>query len=558
LATIPLSTVERVEVYRGVIPPSFGGSGTAGVINFTTRSPSDSLRWGYGLSYGTWDTRMAHGWLSRRVGPVASVVALDYSHSDNDFSYWDDNGTPVNPADDEWARRRNNQFLSFNVLARLSSPAGSRLRWAASYSHLHTNNHLPGNSTFHEIPSTARWMSDQHLAEGVLGGALPYLTEGEVRLYRSFRRDQFADRDGLVSLGKADTDDTTNVWGGQLSLATLVVPYNRPSLNGSFQREGFDPYDRLITDEAARARLFFGSRRARYALYLSDELELSDRRVMLTGQLGHERVRNNTLQDAPVFGPNRIDTSVAQAWPRALGLMAVPRPWLRLRANWGRYLRLPNLYELFGNRGSSVGNGLLRPETGVNRDLGVEVRGDLPGLHLRAGSAELVYFQSTVTDMIAYWTVYNRSKPFNVGGADIRGIEASTSFGTAFGLSVSTNFTWQRPRNTSTLYDSLYYGNDLPNRPRLLFDLRAQYARGPTTLLYGVQAHGPFYGQPANGFADIVPATWIFDAGLRVRLADWLVLTLEGKNLTDIRRFDSRYVPLPGRSWFVSVQGTSG
>jgi len=557
LSTIPISIVEEVAVYRGVIPPAFGGSGTAGVIQFSTRSPSDSLRWGYGLSYGTWDTRMAHGWVSRRIGPVASIVAVDYSHSDNDFPYWDDNGTPSNPTDDAWARRRNNQFLSLSVLARTSSLPGSPLKWALSYSYVHTNDHLPGNSTFREIPSSARLAAEQYLLEGLLGGALPGPSEGEIRFYRSFRRDELDDRDGLIGLGRADTDDTTHLWGGMLSLATLAVPHNRVGLNTSFQREGFDPYDRLITDEAMRARLFFGSRRVRYALYLSDEVNLFDRRLTLTGQVGCERVRNNVVQETPLFGPNRVDTSSVTAWPRAVGIMVGPRPWLRLRANWGRYLRLPNLYELFGNRGSSVGNGLLQPETGINRDVGINVGGELPPLGIRHANAEIVYFQNTVSDLITYWTVYSRSKPFNIGGADIQGLELSGAFGTSSGLSASLGLTWQRPINRSTLYDSLYYGNDLPNRPRWQFDLRAEYARRPTTLFYGVHAHNRFYEQPANNFSDVVPAAWIHDAGLRVRLRQWLTVTVEGKNLTDIRRFHSRYVPLPGRSWFISIEGVS-
>jgi len=557
LATIPVSTIERVEVYRGVIPPNFGGSGTAGVINFTTRTPSDSLRWNYGVSYGTWDTRMAHGWLSRRFGPVAGVVAVDYSHSDNDFLYWDDNGTTLNPDDDGWARRRNNQFLSFNVLARLTSLSRAPVRWALSYSFLHTNNHLPGNSTFHELLSTARLRGDQQLMEGTLGGALPWLSEGEIRLYRSFRRDRYENLEGLVGLGRSNTDDTTSVWGGQLALSTFVLPANRLSLHAGFRREGFDPNDLLITDAQERERLFYASRRRQRSAYLSDELALFERRLVITGQVGYEHVRNNVLQDTPLFGANVVDTSVVEAWPRAVGLMLSPRPWIRFRANWGTYMRLPNLYELFGDRGSSVGNGLLRPETGTNCDIGVELQGSHPSWGIRQANAELVYFESRVTDMIVFWSVYNRMKPFNVGGADIRGVEASSSLATSLGISTTANLTWQRPINRSTLYGSLYYGNDLPHRPRWQFDLRTEYARGLVTLFYGLHAHNRFFAQPVNSLADVVPAAWLHDAGVRVRFCRWLAITLEGKNLTDVRQFDSRYVPLPGRSWFVSLQGMS-
>jgi len=552
LATIPLSTVESVEVYRGVIPPEFGGSGLAGVVNLRTRAASDSLRWKAGVAYGSWATRMAHGWLGRRIGPVAGLVSADYSASGNGFRYLDDNGTSYNPADDVWARRRNNEFSSVELLARLASRPASAYHWAASYEFLDITNHLPGNSTLHELPSNARTRGQQHLAEASVARSLPLLSEATLQVYHSRRRDRFTDEQGMVGLGRKKTDDLGRVWGGRLSLATSLLPAQRVALDASAQRDAFDPNDLLITDAATRERYLQPSRRRQVAAYLSDEVSLLDRRLVLTGQIGHQRVANDVVREILYGQPVQRDTSGATAWPRALGLSAEILPWLRLQANWGRYLRVPNLYELFGDRGSTIGNGNLRPERGTNRDVGVRLAGSAG---TRRAEAELVYFDNRIADMILFWEAYNRMKPFNMGAAHLQGIEAS---GTVAGprFSCAAGLTWQRPRNTSSMGDSMYYGNDLPHRPRVQADVRPEVVLGRATLFYALHVHNGYYGQPLNRLADRIPAAWVHDAGARVRVSRWLVLSAEGRNLSDIREFTSRYVPLPGRSWIASALAT--
>jgi hypothetical protein len=49
----------------------------------------------------------------------------------------------------------------------------------------------------------------------------------------------------------------------------------------------------------------------------------------------------------------------------------------------------------------------------------------------------------------------------------------------------------------------------------------------------------------------------VFDIGVRVKVGQYLALTAETRNITDVKEFHSRYVPLPGRSWFLTLQGSS-
>lgn len=555
LALIPASMVERVEVYRGVIPPSFGGSGSAGVVNLETHAPDDTLQWRGSVSYGSWNTQTLSSWVSGRTGPVGVMAAMDYAYSDNDFPYLDDRGTSHNPDDDVWARRRNNQFSSVNTLLRITSTPSSPVRWAASYGFLYSKDHLPGNSTLHELPSNASLETGQHLLQGRIATSLPLLSDGEVQGWRSFRRDQFDNRDGFIGLTRMHTDDTTASWGARVSIGTLIVPANRFAVDASAQYETYRPGDRMLTDNALRRATFIPSTREQYSAYLSDELTVDRWNVSVNGQLGAHhvvsRVTHNTA-DAGNFVTR--DTTRATEWPRSVGVGWRITPWVEARANWGRYVRVPNLYELFGDRGGTIGNSSLKPETGTNRDIGVRFSGSAPRALITRGVVEAVYFHNTVDDAIVFWEVYNRMRPFNLGSTRVRGVELHGTATTGFNVSLSGNVTIQQPLNTSP---GLYFDNDLPHQPRVQANLRAEYRFDRYTVFYGLHAHSHFYGQPFNAFGDRIPAAHLHDIGLTARFSRWFDVTLEGRNLGDVRQFHSRYVPLPGRSWMLSFRAQS-
>ena len=558
LAAIPLSVIESVDVYRGVIPPRFGGSGTAGVVSFTTRSPSDTLRWRFRTGYGSWNTKVASAWLTRSVGPVGALVAVDYSYSDNDFRYLDDNGTTYNPDDDEWVSRTNNQFRSTNVFARIASRSPQKIRWDASYGLLLVRNHLPGNSTLHAQESSANLQTEQHLLDASVGTQLPWLSEVDLQGYRSFRRDRYDDRFGQVGLGRQLTDDSTSTWGGRLTFATYRVTNTRLAIDASAQQERFSPNERLITDPTVRSRALIPSTRRQYTGHISTETNFFDRSVELTTQLGIHRVSSRTThRESDVGYDVRLDTTSGSYVPRSIGMSWRIYPWLQTRANWGRYVRIPNLFELFGDRGGTIGNDKLQPESGTNRDIGIRITGDVEHIGAEEGVLEVVYFDNQVKDAIVFWEVYNRVRPFNMGATHVYGVELHGGAKFSESLSLSGNVVMQRPKNTSTAIDSLYYGSDLPHQPRWQLELRPEYNRGRIGVFSVVHGRGRYYRQPLNRLADRIDAKWVFDMGVRVKIGQYLAFTAETRNITDVKEFHSRYVPLPGRSWFLTLQGSS-
>ena len=65
---------------------------------------------------------------SQRIGRVDLLAHVQALHTEGDFAFDDDNGTPLNPDDDERVRRRNNRQDQGNLLLKLAGDLGAG-RW---------------------------------------------------------------------------------------------------------------------------------------------------------------------------------------------------------------------------------------------------------------------------------------------------------------------------------------------------------------------------------------------------------------------------------------------
>jgi iron complex outermembrane receptor protein len=222
---------------------------------------------------------------------------------------------------------------------------------------------------------------------------------------------------------------------------------------------------------------------------------------------------------------------------------------LELRANAARAERPPDFLELFGNQGSVAGNPALVPEHGENWDAGAAWSGGLASFHV---TAEAAHFESRSRDLI----VYVRNSPSsvkaqNISNARVRGAEFSLQLTAPAGLSLSASATRQSSVDQGDI--PFWRGKQLPQRPEEQAFARIDWRNGPLRAGADVHYLGHNYLDRYN--RDRVAARTLIGASLAfVPWLDGVLLTLEGKNLTDQRAHDVASFPLPGRSLFVSVQ----
>lgn len=556
MADLPLGGVERVEVYRGFSPPQLGGSAIGGAVQLVTRDDGgrDALVSAAeaSLAAGSYDTRRDNASLWLRPGPLRIFAHGTYERSRGDFEFLDDNDTEYNLDDDEAATRVNNDFEGWNAMLRASADIPRVGEASLAFYDASREQGVPGKGAYQS--TTARSERERRMGQLRLEG-LPILGH-QVRWWANgfYQRanEKFSDPGTDVSLLAQDTDNTIDSYGGN-ARAKWFVPWVPLSLEGTFlgQKEQFHPVNYLPTPTS-------GPDRWRHATTwsLGADVYLLKQTLVLTAV---ERWEENTDQffappRFPWLPPTSEGVVTHKAETPSFGARWQPASWLAVKANAGRYYRLPTFLELFGNTGSVTGNSQLEPETGENRDLGVVFSKARAG-SLRSLFLEVSRFDNKAEDLILFFPNSQYTvKPTNIGSSRIRGweVSAAAGFGVAFdaAIELAANYTFLDTEDTSDI--PYLNGNQLPSRPE--DDVNASVSG----IWRALRATYEFHYMSANWLDPAnmreAPSRSLHNLTLAVRTpVDGLAFTIEGMNLTDERPVDVAGYPLPGRSYYTSL-----
>ncbi len=552
LGDLPLGGVERVEVYRGFSPPQLGGSAIGGAVHLVTRDDGarDALLSAAeaSASAGSFDTRRENGSLFLRPGPVRVFAHGTYERSQGDFEFEDDNGTPYNLDDDEVATRVNNDFEGWNGILRASSDIPRVAEASLAYYHAERENGVPGLGSFQS--TTARSERTRQMAQARLEG-VPLFADKQLRWWANgfYQRanEQFFDPDRDVSLLAQDTDNTIDSYGGSARVRWLL-PVLPAAIEASYlgQKEQFHPVNNLPQPTS-------GPDRWRHATTwsLGADVYLLKQTLVLTAT---QRWEENTDEffDPPRFPwlpPTPQGVATHRTDTPSLGARWQPVAWLAVKANAGRYYRLPTFLELFGNTGSVTGSSTLEPEEGENRDLGVVL--NFPRARaFRSLFLEVSRFDNKAENLILFFPNSQYTvKPVNIGSSRIRGWEVSGAAAWR-SLELAAGYTLLDTEDTSEI--PYYNGNQLPSRPE--DDLNTSLSFTWRVL----RATYEFHYMSANWLDQAnlreAPSREMHNLAFLVRTPlQGLSFALEGLNLTDERPVDVAGYPLPGRSFYTTL-----
>ncbi|MFH1570491.1 MAG: TonB-dependent receptor [Gemmatimonadota bacterium] len=541
LGDLPVGGIESVEVYRGAVPARFGGNSLGGVVHLRTRGASGERSARLQASAGAFGTRRLGASGSGTWQEWQLLGLVDYEAADNDFRFWDDNGTEYNRGDDEWSRRVNADFLSLRGLAK----AGRR--WGPGQVAIHSaldlsQRGIPGIGNFQSrFTRFDTWRSSTELEVfGPLAGAGYRLSA-----YHLVQQEEYRDLEDEVGAGTQHDRNGTRGLGLRAEANALAPVLGLVTAFAGWRRETFDPENLL-----APASLLLDSRRLGYSAGAEAEAPLLGERLQLSGGAQLE-VLDDTFFDQGIIataGPSR--DHVERLWGHRVGLRLQLAEGWTLQGHRGRYQRAPNFYELFGDRGAVAGNTSLKSEDGVNRDAGLLYRssGARPtGVEL----VEIAAYDNRTDDLIRFIQNSQRvSRPQNIGRARTRGLETRAQARLWQRVTLAGNYVYQRPENLSPY--SYERGNDLPNAPRH----RAHLRLGATAARLGAHCE---VSRESRHFLDranlrLVPRRTIHNLGATAVLAAGLDLSFEVRNLSDNQVADLWGYPLPGRAFFASIR----
>lgn len=551
VGSLPLWPGAAFRVYRGFAPASLGTTGyLGGILAIDPPSALIGTRTDAQLIAGSFGTLKARVGDARSIGPVKLGIGLFGSRTDGDFAY-----TVTNPrtGDLDTRLRENAGAANAGAIARIAlerswgTIGGTLLADARQVG-------LPGSATF---PTTFSRLETRRIVGGIdstirLRGPL------SLRALVWGRREssRFAD-----PFGEIDPTRTSNLaeqsilaFGSSMTLRGVRLGPMAFSFIVDGRNEQLFPGDGTTVlggVEASRTAGGLGlemESRLGSSWRLSFSSRLDGRHDAVSGVIPSKSPEDQNPTDIVPSGHLGVSYRATEA--------------LTISSHVGFLRRFPSFAELYGDRGSLVGDPRLRIERAFSVDLGVQ--GDARMDRVALGY-EVVGFIADQRDLITFLPLGRGTfRASNIGMALLAGVESSASL-VAKNLRTTLSYTYLFTENRSD--DPLSYGQPLPGRPLHDFSYDAAYRLGPIRLRYGVDAVAGTTVDAAGTI--VVPPRLFHGVGLSLDIPRMTGLTIgvEIQNLFDVRVMrvpspltnnlvalpvsDFLGFPLPGRSvWF--------
>lgn len=587
MANIPVMFVERVEIYRGVVPIRFGAHALGGALNLVTdQSHRPRLTTSYQVgSFGTHRFTLEGRHHDEKTGVVAAASGFFDVAQNNyevDVEVPDERGR-LHP---ETVPRFHDRYLARGAsleIGVIERPWAKRLT-------------IKGFSTGydqelqHNIVMTVPY-GEARFGETVHGLSARYELELDenlnLELVGSYARRtiDFVDRSEWVYswygqrirprrvFGEIDSDPTDQThWQDGLygrGLVTWAIsPKHTVRVVVSPMHTSRTGDERLQDDPTSRDPL--SAERDQFTLTSGVEYEANSFDDRLASIVFVKDYFYSAQSEEPLPGRVFRDRDL-RLHRQGAGASARYRfwPWLYAKVSYEYATRLPNPYEVFGNGMLILANLELEPEVSHNANLGprLELRGSALGdvtvdinAFLRDTDRQIVLLGND--RFFAYQNVYR---------ARSVGLEnAANWLHPRRWAALGATLTWQDVRNASSegTFGS-FEGDRIPNRPWLLASwnarLRIPGVIDPSDTVEpfynGRYVHGFFRGWESQGlrqFKQRVDAQITHNAGVAWTLRRdfaYLTSTFEIENLTDARLYDNFGVQRPGRGFFVRITG---
>jgi len=569
LGRFSLDAFGQVDLYRGAVPAELGGAGVGGALNLVTRlgPGAHGERLSASLGAGSFGARHARLHYGDNHGPVQSSTTLGYQGATGDYTYFDDNSTLLNRADDGYRVRRNNGFDAVDGATRWGTVDRSVVGGVRA---AYKRQGLPGSTA--QPTRSARLSTGDAIGDAAFDVQAGAATAHQLA-YLLVERQHLDDPRGELGLGAADRDYLT-LGGGASSTWRIALGPHRVVAGGELRAERFRDRDARGDKPALIGNRLAAAMTAAADLVIDPPLA----RIVVTPAVRLDMIR--TAPTPMTSGPDALAPVATRrdtvASPRLTARLAATGE-LAIKGSAGWYARLPTLIEVFGDRGYILGSPELRPERGPSGDLGaVWAPAGRLGEFDRV-FVEAVGFAHRAHDTIAMITTAGfASRALNIGDTQALGAELVAA--ARYGQLVTVTASYTRLVTEQQNGDPGLDGQPVPRQPGHALYGRAELAhrvwdRGAALWLDAAWQSTSSL-DPGNRVQ--VPGRALLGAGARFELVHGVAAALALANLADVRithlpldpppspelteapiaLSDVAGFPLPGRSVYLSLDWT--
>ncbi|MEJ8598188.1 TonB-dependent receptor [Riemerella anatipestifer] len=611
LNSIPTAMIERVEVYKGVVPGSIADDALGGVINIILKNDIKN-QFNASVSYGSFNTiqtQMSGTYRDPKSGFTTKFNGF-YNYSDNDYKVWGDFikvTLPNGRMDPVVARRFNDAFSAGGILASIGF---SNVKWAdelmLSYNKTNSYKEIQ-HGVYMTVPYKGRSMTSDAdvltldyrkknlLLKGLdvnIQGIYSHrerLTNDTVRHRYNWLGEVLLDRNqGLPILSTTGAQQgrrtmlniTSSIYSSRANVSYSINRHHRFVFSHLFQsikREEDDeiltPLEREFTPKRNLVKnissLSYETNAFRnklktniYGKLFQQDIERIDNRANIANNqtIRYTEINNSTVKEHSFGG----------------ALSYLIKPAIVVLASAEKAVRLPNENEVFGEAGENIiPNFNIRPEKSHNYNIGFKI-GPYKLNHHSLSLSSNFFIRDTrdkiVRRMATNITDAIQVEPFeNLGKTISKGVDIELNYFYKKHLNIGGNFSRFDARYNNK-YDNngnilALYGKQLPREPYMTANAFASYSindflqkKSQLRMHYNFQFVDSFYNvwvisKNIVGYDNFkTPRQYLHDIGMSYFFPNkqWVV-SLDVRNLFNRQAFDNFAVQKPGRAFFMKI-----
>ena len=585
---IPAELMERIEIYKGVVPVTFGADALGGAINVVTRKN----RYNYGnLSYtfGSFNTHKSTLNLGQFLTDNISVELNAYqNYSDNSykvFTEYLDLQTGTYSKEKRWFKRFHDRYHNEAIIGRVNifdEKWTDKLSFALNYSQ--EDKQLQNANLMQKVfggkyrKSHNYSSSVEYEKKNILNGLSFFLT-GRYDFTTTQNVDEEARRyswtgeyEPMVTRGESQLQNT--IFEGKTGYITSHLDYQLNEKHSFQLTHTFSNYTRrnknmLITNYTLDSD-FMRRVNEKNISGLSYKFTPSERwNILAFGKY------YNTAVTGPVIisgqGSRAVyeeETHHTQAWGYGGATTYQLLKTLQTKISYEKSFRLPTDTELFGDGDLEIGNYKLKPENSNNLNVNLSYQPVFKAhsLLVEAGFAYRYIKDYIIRSIISAGANEGSAGSRNHGKVLNMGVDATLRYFYKDIFSVGGNLSYMNLRNkekfTETGRPSAIYNDRLPNMPYLFGNADATCnigsliaKRDKLSLNYNLFFTEEFFTSwQSEGTKIKVPRQLSHDVSLTYYTPNKrLSLSVEAKNISDELLYDNYSLQKAGRAFYAKL-----
>ena len=584
IGNIPTELIDRIEIYKGVVPVTFGSDALGGAVNIVTKR-SNAQYANLSYTFGSFNTHKS----TLNVGvPLTDNIGIELNayqnYSDNSYkvlTHYLDLTKGIYSKDRQWFKRFHDRYHNEVIIGKVNifkEPWADKLSFSLNY-----------NQEYKQIQNA-------NLMQIVFGGkyqtSYTYSTGIEYEKKNLLKGLSFSvvGRYDLTTTNVVDEENRIYSWDGSYR----IKPTKGEAMYQNTLFEGKTAYVAAHLDYWLSEKHFlqlthtfshyYRLTKSQLFTPFSSDADFMDRinQKNITG-LSYKYVPNDQwtvlafgkYYTAKVTGPAVVSghgylsvyedhTERTNALGVGIGSSYEFSKELLAKLSYEKSYRLPNDRELFGDGDLEIGANQLRPEHSENLNVNLSWQPETNGHALLAeGGFALRYIQDYIIRNVASTgaaTSKNHGKVLTLGGDFTLRYFYQKTFSVGGNLSYM-DMRNREPKNTNGA-DSVTYGDRVPNMPYLFGSADATYTFDSLltqddglTLGYNLAyTHEFFLSWQSEGAKITVPTQLSHDLSLTYTAPrNKYTLSVEVKNFTDALLYDNYSLQKAGRAFYVKA-----